>query len=156
VASRAGSLLTAQGSGTPSGRWGTWHVISSAGSIKPGVAVAAREDGTLAAYVIRASDLADLRLINDRYWTPTWPTGAVGQPEAGYTSGGKPYLFIQSISGDVQVYEPSGANLRGSMNWSPVGVTSQNPVGVTRVPDLGLVLAATGADGTVRLYKTGI
>jgi len=130
--------------------------VWSAGSIKPDVAVAARSDGTLAAYVIRASDLAVLRLINDGRWGSTFPTGAVGQPEAAYTNTGKPYLFIQSVSGDVQVYEPSGANLRGSMNWSPVGVISQNPVGVTPVAGLGLVLAVTGADGTVRLYSTGV
>jgi len=156
VASKAGSLVTATGSGTPTGSWQPWRSVSSAGSIKPGVAVAVGSDGTLATYVIRASDLADLRLMNDGYWSATWPTGAVGQPEAGYTSGGKPYLFIQSVSGDVQVYQPSGANLRGSMSWSPVGVTSQNPVGVTPVPDLGLVLAATAADGTVRLYSTSV
>ncbi|MBS2965822.1 serine/threonine protein kinase [Actinocrinis puniceicyclus] len=154
VASRAGSLLTAEGYGRPGGRWKPWHVIGSAGSIKPDVAVAVRADGTLAAYVIRASDLADVRLIDDRWWGSTYPTGAVGQPEAGYVSGGKPYLFIQSVAGDVQVYEPSGADLHGSMNWAPVGVTSQNPVGVTPVAGLGLVLATTSADGTVRLYAT--
>ena len=110
----------------------------------------------MAAYVIRASDLADLRLINDGSWSYTFPTGAVGQPEAGYTSSGKPYLFIQSVAGDVQVYEPTGANLHGSMKWSPIGVTSQNPVGVTPAAGLGLVLATTSADGTVHLYRTGV
>jgi hypothetical protein len=156
VASKSGALLAANGIGAPGGAWQAWHTVSSAGSIKPNVAVAARSDGTLAAYVIRASDAADLRLMNTGYWGATWPTGAVGQPEAGYTSAGQPYLFIQSVSGDVQVYEPSGANLHGSMNWAPVGVTSQNPVGVTPVPGLGLVLATTGADGGVRLYRTGV
>jgi serine/threonine-protein kinase len=156
VASTAGGLLAATGSGTPTGTWQSWHSVSSAGSIKPDVAVAVRSDGTLAAYVIRASDLADLRLMNDGRWSATWPTGAVGQPEAGYTSDGKPYLFIQSVSGDVQVYKPSGANLHGSMSWAPVGVTSQNPVGVTAVQDLGLVLTATAADGTVRLYSSRV
>ncbi len=109
----------------------------------------------MAAYVIRASDLADLRLINDGSWSYTFPTGAVGQPEAGYVSNGKPYLFIQSVAGDVQVYEPTGANLHGSMTWSPIGVTSQSPVGVTPAAGLGLVLATTAADGTVHLYRTG-
>jgi hypothetical protein len=118
------------------------------------VAVAVRSDGTQAAYVVRASDLADLRLMNDGRWSATWPTGAVGQPEAGYAGDGEPYLFIQSVSGDVQVYKPSGANLHGSMSWSPVGVTSQNPVGVTPVQGLGLVLTATAPDGTVRLYSS--
>src|SRR5947209_1074293 len=156
VASRSGALLAANGSGAPDGSWQPWRYINSAGSIKPNVALAIRADGTMAAYVIRASDLADLRLINDGSWSYTFPTGAVGQPEAGYTSGGKPYLFIQSVAGDVQVYEPTGANLHGSMKWSPIGVTSQSPVGVTPAAGLGLVLATTAADGTVRLYRTGV
>jgi hypothetical protein len=156
VASRSGGLLFATGSGAATGSWQPWKYVDNAGSIKPGVALAIRADGTLAAYVIRASDLAILRLINDGSWSYTFPTGAVGQPEAGYTSGGKPYLFIQSVAGDVQVYEPTGANLRGSMTWSPVGVTSQNPVGVSPAAGLGLVLATTSADGTVHLYRTGV
>ncbi|HXR71826.1 MAG TPA: protein kinase [Actinocrinis sp.] len=154
VASHSGALLAANGSGAPDGSWQPWRYINSAGSIKPNVALAIRPDGTMAAYVIKAADLADLRLINDGSWSYTFPTGAVGQPEAGYTSGGKPYLFIQSVAGDVQVYEPTGANLHGSMKWSPIGVTSQNPVGVTPAPGLGLVLATTAADGTVHLYRT--
>jgi hypothetical protein len=154
VASRAGSLLAATGTGTPAGAWQSWHTVSGAGEIKPGVAAAISPDGTLAAYVIRASDLADLRLMNTGYWGSAWPTGAVGHPEAAYTNSGKPYLFIQSVSGDVQVYKPSGSNLHGSMTWSPVGVTSQNPVGVTAVPGLGLVLATTAPDGAVHLYTS--
>jgi hypothetical protein len=154
VASKAGGLLAATGTGTPTGTWQSWHAVTSAGTIKPDVAVAVRSDGTQAAYVVRASDLADLRLMNDGRWSATWPTGAVGQPEAGYAGDGEPYLFIQSVSGDVQVYKPSGANLHGSMSWSPVGVTSQNPVGVTPVQGLGLVLTATAPDGTVRLYSS--
>jgi hypothetical protein len=118
------------------------------------VALAIGSDGTMAAYVIRSSDLADLRVINDGRWESGFPTGAVGHPEAAYSSTGKPYLFIQSVSGDVQVYEPSGANLRGSMSWTPAGVTSQNPIGVTPVPGLGLVLTTVAADGTVRLYTS--
>ena len=156
VASHSGGLLAANGAGTPDGSWQSWHTVNSAGSIKPDVALAIRSDGTMAAYVIRASDLAILRLINDGSWSYTFPTGAVGQPEAGYTSAGRPYLFIQSVAGDVQVYEPSGANLHGSMNWAPVGVTSQNPVGVTPVSGLGLVLTTTAEDGTVRLYRSNV
>jgi hypothetical protein len=156
VASRSGALLATDGSGTADGSWQPWRYVGSAGAIKPNVALAIRTDGTMAAYVIRASDLADLRLISDGSWSYTFPTGAVGQPEAGYTSGGKPYLFIQSVAGDVQVYEPTGADLHGSMKWSPVGVTSQSPVGVTPAPGLGLVLATTAADGTVHLYRTGV
>jgi serine/threonine-protein kinase len=155
VASRSGALLAANGSGTADGGWQPWRFVGSAGAIKPNVALAIRADGTMAAYVIRASDLADLRLINDGSWSYTFPTGAVGQPEAGYVSNGKPYLFIQSVAGDVQVYEPTGANLHGSMTWSPIGVTSQSPVGVTPAAGLGLVLATTAADGTVHLYRTG-
>lgn len=155
VAARSGALLAANGSGTTDGSWQPWRLVGSAGAIKPNVALAIRADGAMAAYVIRASDLADLRLINDGSWSYTFPTGAVGQPEAGYVSDGKPYLFIQSVAGDVQVYEPTGANLHGSMKWSPIGVTSQSPVGVTPAAGLGLVLTTTAADGTVRLYRTG-
>ena len=154
VASKSGSLLAANGSGAPGGSWQTWRTVYGAGSIKPDVALTISSDGTMAAYVIRASDLADLRVLNDGSWGYSFPTGAVGHPEAAYTNSGKPYLFIQSVSEDVQVYEPSGANLRGSMNWSPVGVTSQNPVGVTPVPGLGLILATVASDGSIRLYKT--
>jgi hypothetical protein len=156
VASKAGSLFAANGSPAPGGSWQPWHTVSSAGTIKPDVALTTSSDGTLAAYVIRASDLAVLRLINDGSWGYTWPTGAVGQPEAAYTNTGKPYLFIQSISRDVQVYEPSGADLHGSMNWAPVGVTSQNPAGVTQVPGLGVVMTTTAPDGTVRLYISSV
>ncbi|MGH3416148.1 MAG: hypothetical protein ACRDSS_06765, partial [Actinocrinis sp.] len=142
------------GYGSSTGSWLSWHYVSGAGKVKPDVALAVRSDGMLAAYVVRASDLAVLRLVNSGYWSSNWPTGAVGHPEAAFTGGdsGKPYLFIQSISGDVQVYEPTGANLHGSMNWLPVGVTSQNPVGVTPVTGTGLVMTTTATDGTVRLY----
>jgi serine/threonine protein kinase len=152
VAAKAGSLLAANGNGTPDGSWQPWHTVYGAGSIKPDVALAASDNGTMAAYVIRASDLADLRVINDGSWGSSFPTGAVGHPEAAYTKSGKPYLFIRSVAGDVQVYEPSGANLHGSMNWSPIGVTSQNPVGVTPLPGHALVLATVAPDGSVRLY----
>ncbi|MGH3416877.1 MAG: protein kinase domain-containing protein, partial [Actinocrinis sp.] len=113
VASRSGSLLSATGYGSSTGSWLSWHYVSGAGKVKPDVALAVRSDGMLAAYVVRASDLAVLRLVNSGYWSSDWPTGAVGHPEAAFTGGdsGKPYLFIQSISGDVQVYEPTGANL---------------------------------------------
>lgn len=156
VASRSGSLLAASGSGAPGGGWQSWRSVGGAGSIKPGVALALRSDGTMAAYVIRASDLAVLRVMNDGGWSYGFPTGAVGQPEAGYTSAGRPYLFIQSVTDDVQVYEPSGADLHGSIDWAPVGVTSRNPVGVTPVAGLGLVLATTAQDGTVHLYRSGV
>ena len=135
VGSKAGSLLATNGSGTtPTGTWQPWRMVSSAGPIKPDVALAIGTDGTMAAYVIRSPDLAIMRLMNTGYWSYAFPTGAVGQPEAAYTNSGKPYLFIQSVSGDVQVYEPSGADLHGSMSWVPAGVTSQNPVGVTPLP----------------------
>ncbi len=156
VASKAGSLLAASGSGAATGTWQPWHTVASAGAIKPDVALTIRSDGTMAAYVIRSSDLAVLRLINDGSWGYTYPTGAVGHPEAAYTNTGKPYLFIQSVSGGVQVYEPSGANLHGTMTWAPVGVTSQNPAGVTQIPGLGLVMTATAPDGTVRLYRSSV
>ncbi len=154
VASRSGSLLASTGYDAPTGHWQSWHYVSGAGKIKPDVALAARSDGMLAAYVIRASDLAVLRLVNSGSWSSGWPTGAVGQPEAAFTSGatGKPYLFIQSVDGDVQVYEPTGANLHGSMKWLPIGVTSRNPVGVTPVKGTGIVMTTTGSDGTVHLY----
>jgi hypothetical protein len=154
VAAKSGSLLASNGMGASNGVWQPWHSVSGAGSIKPDVALAIGSDGTLAAYVVRSSDLADLRVINDGRWGNSFPTGAVGHPEAAYASSGKPYLFIRSVSGDVQVYKPSGANLHGSMSWSPTGVTSQNPVGVTPVPGLGLVLTTVAADGAVRLYTS--
>lgn len=156
VASTSGSLLATSGTGTPTGTWQPWRTVPSAGPIKPGVALATRADGTMAAYVIRSPDLAVLRLVNDGdgYWSYTYPTGAVGQPESAYADTGKPYLFIRSISGDVQVYEPSGADLHGTFTWAPVGVTSQNPVGVTPLPGRGLVLTTTAPDGAVRLYTS--
>lgn len=156
VSSRAGDLLAANGGSAPGGSWQPWHTIGGAGAIKPDVALAARADGALAAYVIRASDLSVLRVTYDGSWSDGFPTGAVGQPEAAYTSAGKPYLFIRSVTGDVQVYEPSGADLRGSINWAPVGVTSRNPVGVTPAPGLGLVLVTIAQDGTVRLYRSAV
>ena len=156
VASKSGSLLATSGSGTPTGTWQPWRTVSSAGPIKPGVALAIRADGTMAAYVIRSPDLAVMRLINDGYWSYTYPTGAVGQPEAAYTNTGKPYLFIQSVSGDVQVYEPSGSDLRGTFTWAPVGVTSQSPVGVTPLPGQGLAMTTTTPDGAVHLYTSAL
>ncbi len=156
VAAKAGDLLATSGTGTPSGTWQPWRAVSSAGPIKPDVALAIRADGTMAAYVVRSPDLAVLRLTNNGYWNSTYPTGAVGQPEAAYTNDGKPYLFIQSVSGDVQVYEPSGADLRGTFTWAPVGVTSQNPVGVTPLPGQGLVMTTTAPDGTIHLYSSAV
>jgi serine/threonine protein kinase len=156
VASETGSLLATSGIGAVGGAWQQWRAVPAAGSIKPEVALAERADGAMAAYVIRASDLAVLRVVNDGHWEYGWPTGAVGRPEAAYIRAGKPYLFIRAVSGDVQVFEPSGANLKGSMTWVPAGVTSQNPVGVAEDPDHGLVLAVTAADGSVQLYTWGV
>jgi serine/threonine-protein kinase len=152
VASRAGSLLASSGAGSPDGAWQPWHYVRGAGSIKPDVALAIRSDGVMAAYVIRAADLADLRVIGNGRWSYAFPTGAVGHPEAVYATSGKPILVIRSVSGDVQVYEPSGEDLRGSMSWLPLGVVSRNPVGVTRIPGPGLVMTTVAEDGAVRLY----
>jgi hypothetical protein len=154
VASAAGSLLASSGPPTGAGSWLQWHVISGAGPIKPGVALALNSGGTLAAYVIRARDLAILRVVNDGRWAFGFPTGGVGQPEAAYMANGSPYLFIQAVSKAIQVYEPSGPDLQGGINWVPLGLTSQNPVGLTSVPGTGLVIAVTAPGGTVQLYAS--
>ena len=152
-----GQLLTTSGTGAPGSSWQPWRQVPGAGSVNPNVALAGAPDGTLAAYVLRASDAAVMRVMyQGGHWGYAWPTGAVGIPEAAYTNGGKPYLFIQTVDGDVQVFEPTGADLKGSMNWSFAGITSANPVGATAAPGLGVVLAATASDGSVHLYHADI
>jgi hypothetical protein len=152
-----GELLATSGTGLPGSSWQSWRQVPGAGSVNPNVALAGAPDGTLAAYVLRASDAAVMRVMyQDDHWGYAWPTGAVGIPEAAYTNGGKPYLFIQTVDGDVQVFEPTGADLRGSMNWAFAGISSADPVGATTVPGLGVVLSATAADGSVLLYHADI
>jgi serine/threonine-protein kinase len=170
AASSTGGLVTAsgpsaaEGAGTGTeagtGAWQAWHVISAAGTVKPGVALAARPDGAQAAFVVRASDQAVLRLSNagsSAYaWGQSFSTGAVGQPESAYTGAGKPYLFVQTAAGDIQIYEPSGSNLRGAQTTASAGVTSHNPPGVAALPDRRLVVCVTAADGAVRLYASTV
>jgi hypothetical protein len=164
AASTAGNLVATTGfaPGTADGSWQTWRTISAAGTVKPGVAYAARADGTQAAFVIRSSDLVVLRLLNsgsssyNYNWGSSFSTGAVGQPEASFISAGKPYLFVQSASDDVQVYEPSGATLRGAQTVTSAGVTSHNPPGVAALPDQRLIIAVTAHDGSVRLYASTV
>jgi serine/threonine-protein kinase len=152
-----GQLLATTGTGLPGSNWQPWRQVAGAGPVDPSVALAGAPDGTLAAYVLRASDAAVMRVMyQDDHWGYAWPTGAVGTPEATYTNGGKPYLFIQTVDGDVQVFEPTGADLRGSMNWAFAGITSSGPVGATAVGGLGVVLCATAADGSVLLYHAEI
>jgi Protein kinase domain len=158
VATRGGALAATDGPDATDGSWDPWHTVDEAGTVKPGVALTVSADGTLAAYVIRAADLAVLRVVYDgSSWDYGYPTGAVGVPEAAYMADGRPYLFVQTITDDVQIYKPGGegTDLSGSMNWAYLGVTSNNPPGVLEVPGHGLVVAATGANGSVRLYTSG-
>jgi hypothetical protein len=158
VATRDGGLVASAGPDAPNGTWEDWRTVSEAGPVKPGVALTVASDGTLAAYVIRATDLAVLRVVNDGGWEYGYPTGAVGVPEAAYMGNGRPYLFVQTISDDIQVYEPggSGKDLSGSMNWEYAGVTSYNPPGVLEIPGHGLVLTTTTSDGSVQLYTSPV
>ena len=134
--------------------WSDWQVVGAAGPVKPGLALAVRPDGTLSAFVTRARDAAVLRVVDDGGWEPAWPTGAVGQPAAAYTAAGQPYLFVQEITGDIQVFEPSGADLHGTMNWTTAGVTTGNPPGVGN-DGAAITLTTLAADGTVDVYTTG-
>ena len=162
VASAAGSLVTTNGPGTlgGSGAWQSWHTISAAGAVKPGVALTVRSDGSQAAFVVRTSDQTVLRLLDSgpsSYgWGQSFSTGAAGQPEAAYTGTGKPDLFIRAASGDVQVYEPSGATLRGAQTTASAGVTSLDPPGIAALPDQRLVMCVTAADGAIRLYASTV
>ena len=54
----------------------------------------------------------------------------------------------------MQVFEFSGTELRGTMNWASAGVAAVNPPGVTSVPSGGVALAAVNADGSVSVYTT--
>jgi serine/threonine protein kinase len=134
--------------------WADWQVIGAAGPVKPGLALAVRPDGTLSAFVTRARDAAVLRVVDDGGWESAWPTGAVGRPAAAYTAGGQPYLFVQEITGDIQIFEPSGADLHGTMNWTTAGVTTANPPGVGN-DGAAITLTVLAADGTVDVYTTG-
>ena len=148
------------GSGSGSGGWQAWHTISAAGAVKPGVALTVRSDGSQAAFVVRASDQTVLRLVDSGPsiygWGQGFSTGAAGQPEAAYTGAGKPDLFVRAASGDIQVYEPSGAALRGAQTAASAGVTSLNPPGVAALPDQRLVVCVTAVDGAVRLYASTV
>jgi hypothetical protein len=108
----------------------------------------------VAAYVTRASDAAVLRVVDDGYWESAWPTGAVGQPAAAYTADGRPYLFVQAITDDIQVFEPSGSDLHGTMNWVTAGVTTRNPPGVGNSGS-AIAITAVAADGSVGVYASG-
>ena len=168
VASVAGSLVTTNGpgggggtgSGSGSGGWQAWHTVSAAGAVKPGVALAVRADGSQAAFVIRSSDQTVLRLLDSGPsgygWGESFPTGAAGQPGAVYSGAGKPDLFVRAATGDIRVYEPSGATLRGAQTTAFAGVTSAGPPGVAALPDQRIIVCVTAADGTVRLYASTV
>jgi hypothetical protein len=161
VASAAGSLLTtSSASGAADATWQTWHAISAAGSVKPGVALAARPNGNQAVFVVRASDQAVLGLLNSGAspyaWGPAYATGAVGQPEASFAANGTPDLFVRSASGAVEVYELTGASTHSPRTGAAAGVTSNTPPGVAALPDQRLLLAVTADDGSVRLYAESV
>ncbi|HEV2638178.1 MAG TPA: protein kinase [Actinocrinis sp.] len=134
--------------------WQGWQSVDAAGPVKPGLALAVRGDGSRAAFVTRARDAAVLRVSYDGRWEPAWPTGAVGLPAAAYTASGRPYLFVQEITGDIQVFEPSGADLHGTMTWTTAGVTTQNPPGVGS-SDAAVTVTTVAADGSVAVYRSG-
>ena len=161
VASAAGSLLTTtSGSSAAAATWQTWHAISAAGSVKPGVALTARTDGNQAAFAVRASDEAVISLLNPGAspyaWGQAYATGAVGQPEASFAANGAPDLFIRSASGAIQIYELTGASTHSPRTAEPAGVTSNNPPGVAALPNQRLLLAVTAGDGSVRLYAESV
>jgi Protein kinase domain len=136
------------------GKFFGWKVLAQGGLIEPQVAVAVH-DGAVAVYVVRASDGATMRVYNDgKGWQYAWPTGAAGQPATAYAADGHPDLFVLSASAGVQVFEFSGTDLRGTMNWTSAGVSTVNPPGVTGVPDGGVALSAVNTDGSVSVYTT--
>jgi serine/threonine protein kinase len=153
--STSGQLWSTTGTEQADGSavWQDWRAVSAAGPVKPGLAAAAAPNGAVAAFVTRASDAAVLRVVDDGDWEPAWPTGAVGQPAAAYTAAGQPYLFVQEITGDIQVFEPSGADLHGTMSWVTAGVTTQNPPGVADCAS-AIAITTVAADGTVGVYTT--
>ena len=131
-----------------------WQRLPQAGAILPQVALTSH--GTaLAAYVVRASDGATLRVYNaGAGWQDAWPTGAAGQPATAYAADGHPDLFVLSASAGVQVFQFSGRDLHGTMTWLPAGVPAAGPPGVAEIPGGGVVLAVAAADGSVGVYRT--
>jgi serine/threonine protein kinase len=143
-----------EGTVAAGGKFTAWQQLPQAGLIEPQVAVAAH-DGAVAVYVVRASDGATMRVYDDgKGWQYAWPTGAAGQPATAYAADGDPDLFVLSASAGVQVFEFSGAELRGTMNWASAGVAAVGPPGVTSVPSGGVALAAVNGDGSVSVYTT--
>ena len=136
------------------GKFSNWKVLPQAGLIEPQIAVAAH-GGAIAVYVVRASDGATMRVYqNGGDWQYAWPTGAAGAPATAYAADGHPDLFVLSASAGLQVFEFSGADLRGTMNWAAAGVDAVDAPGVTSVPSGGVALAAVNADGSVSVYTT--
>ena len=152
AASASGSLL--QGTVAADGAFAGWQPLPQAGSIQPQVA-ATSQNGTVAVYVVRASDGATLRVYDDGGgWQSAWPTGAVGQPATAYAADGHPDLFVLSASAGVQVFQFSGADLHGTMSWVSAGVETVNPPGVTAVPGGGVVLTTVSGNGAVDVFTT--
>ena len=136
------------------GKFTAWQQLPQAGLIHPQVAVAAHA-GAVAVYVVRASDGATLRVYNDGTgWQAAWPTGAAEAPATAYAADGNPDLFVLSASAGVQVFEFSGDDLHGTMNWTSAGVSTVNAPGVTSVPTGGVALTAVNDDGSVTVYTT--
>ena len=136
------------------GKFSDWQALPQAGLIDPQVAVAAH-GSAVSVYVVRASDGATMRVYNDGGgWQDAWPTGAAGQPATAYAADGHPDLFVLSASAGLQVFQFSGADLQGTMNWVSAGVTTVEPPGVTGVPGGGVALAAVNSDGSVSVYTT--
>jgi hypothetical protein len=144
-----------EGAVAANGKFAQWTAVPQAGQIEPQVAVAAHS-GDIAVYVVRASDGATMRVYDDGDgWQYAWPTGAAGQPATAYAADGNPDLFVLSASAGVQVFEFSGADLRGTMNWVSAGVGALGPPGVTGgVPGGGVALAAVNRSGSVSVYTT--
>lgn len=131
-----------------------WRRLSQAGKILPQVALTAHGKD-LAAYVVRASDGATMRVYNEGTgWQYAWPTGAAGQPATAYAADGRPDLFVLSASAGIQVFQFSGHDLHGTMTWVPAGVPAAGPPGVTAIPGGGVALAAPDADGGIGVYRT--
>ena len=153
VAASSGKQLE-EGTAAANGKFSDWQALPQAGLIDPQVAVAAHGND-IAVYVVRASDGATMRVYNNGGgWQDAWPTGAAGQPATAYAADGNPDLFVLSASAGLQVFEFSGADLQGTMNWVSAGVNSVDPPGVTGVPDGGVALAGVNSDGTVSVYTT--
>ena len=143
-----------EGTVAANGKFAAWTTLPQAGQIDSQVAVAAH-GSAVAVYVVRASDSATMRVYDDGGgWQYAWPTGAAGQPATAYAADGNPDLFVLSASAGAQVFEFSGADLRGTMNWVSAGVDTVNPPGATSVPGGGVALAAVSDDGSVSIYMT--